>query len=103
MTDRRAAIQSLISRWVARRLEQMRLTPDELALWKAKFDQARAAGTEALKTLPINEDGLINEDGSYSNYLEWDECAVCEGAFGACEVREATMRSFVDSLPDQDD
>jgi len=103
MTERRAAIQSLITRWVARRLEQMRLTPDELELWKAKFDQAKAKGTKALKSLPFDEDGLIREDGLYSGYLEWDECAVCEGAFGACEVREATMRSFVDSLSDQDD
>jgi hypothetical protein len=78
----------------------MRLSPAELATWKAKFDQAREKGMERLKAHQTQpETGGPNE-----GYKEWEDCATCEGAFGACEVVKAKSAIFSpDVLTTQDD
>jgi hypothetical protein len=88
--ERRKALQSLISQWTSRRLELMRLSPAELATWKAKFDQAREKGMEWLKARQERP----GTDGLYEAYKEWEDCATCEGAFGACEVVKAKSAMF---------
>ena len=82
--ERRKALQSLISQWTSRRLELMRLSPAELATWKAKFDQAREKGMEWLKS----------RSATGGPYKEWEDCATCEGVFGACEVVKAKSAMF---------
>jgi hypothetical protein len=68
---RRQAIQGLINRWVARRLEMMRLTDAERADITREMEQGRKQGMNGLKPATQGAQSRTN-------------CPICDGSFGAC-------------------
>ncbi|PWU10591.1 MAG: hypothetical protein C5B50_25320 [Verrucomicrobia bacterium] len=72
--SRRKAIETLISRWVAQRLELMRLTPEERADITREMEQGRKQGMGALK------------NGLTGLQLR-KNCPICDGSFGACKLK----------------
>lgn len=68
-------LNGMIQGWIARRLESMRLTPDELARWKEGFEIRRKRGMESLARYQGEGQG---------RYAGMKGCAVCDAANGAC-------------------
>jgi len=71
---RRQAVEGLISRWVAERLELMRLTDAERKSITDEMELARKQGMGALK-----KDAAGNQSRT--------NCPICDGSFGACKLR----------------
>lgn len=71
--ERLAAVQSLIDRWVRRRLAMMRLSPAEQTDWTTRIESGRKQGMAALQS----------DERRYGD----KKCAVCEGAAAACATR----------------
>jgi hypothetical protein len=70
---RLSSIEGLVRSWVSRRLDGMRLTPEERAQWTMDFELGRKIGMSLLSSsadLPGRE--LVNT------------CAFCDAATGAC-------------------
>jgi hypothetical protein len=74
-SQRRKAIEGLISRWVAQRLQLMRLSPAEHDGITREMEQARKQGMGALKTTSHATESRTN-------------CPICDGSFGACKLRD---------------
>jgi hypothetical protein len=73
------AIEELVRSWVSRRLEGMRLTPEERGQWSTELALGRKRGMGMLSSsarLPGRE--LVNT------------CAFCDAATGACHETEMT-------------
>jgi hypothetical protein len=68
-------LNGMIQGWIARRLESMRLTPDELARWKEGFEVRRKKGMSYL--------ARYQGEGP-TRYAGMKGCAVCDAANGAC-------------------
>ena len=81
-TERMIAIQELVEKWVAKRLDSMRLTAEEKTDWRLKLDALREQGMNRLK------------QGGSSQVVGWKTCAICDGCATAggnkCE-RPAVM------------
>lgn len=76
--DRLGAIDGLIRRWVRRRLDRMRLTPEEAADWWERVTIARKKGMELLRS--------YQERGEAGAMASAKGCAICDGASAACEA-----------------
>ena len=76
-TDQLEAIQTLVNRWVSRRLDSMRLTKDEREQWTAVIEEGRQKGMTYLQTA---------QAGNRNEYLGWKGCAICDGSAGACQA-----------------
>ena len=75
-SDQLEAIQTLVNRWVGRRLDSMRLTKDEREQWTAVIEEGRQKGMGLLQTA---------QAGNRNEYLGWKGCAICDGSAGACQ------------------
>jgi hypothetical protein len=83
--QRLGALEELVSTWVGRRLDEMRLTPDERLTWYAAIAARAAAGQALLKTYRSQDAG---EAGGFAElYRDWPEdgCAACRGVMQACK------------------
>lgn len=79
--ERRAALQSLIDRWVGQRLDLMRLSNDERLEIAAKIKKLKEAGERTLKGFQAGRNGDYFKD----IYDGWETCPSCDGsAKGAC-------------------
>jgi hypothetical protein len=76
-TDQLEAIQTLVTRWVGRRLDSMRLTKEEREQWTAVIEDGRQKGMGFLQTA---------QAGNRNEYLGWKGCAICDGSAGACQT-----------------
>ena len=75
---RLSAIEGLVKRWISRRLDGMRLTPEERAQWTLDLELGRKIGMSALSSsarVPGRE--LVTT------------CAICDAATGACHESAA--------------
>jgi hypothetical protein len=75
--ERLEAIQKLVDTWVRRRLDSMRLTPEEQVAWTKALEDGRNQGMGRLKQLQAG--------GGKNAYTDWKGCAICDGAAGACK------------------
>jgi hypothetical protein len=75
--DRRAAIQTLVTTWVSRRLESMRLTAEEREEWAKGIEEGRRQGMGFLRQ--------YQGGGPKGPYADWKGCPVCDGTAGACK------------------
>jgi len=75
--DQMEAIQTLVNRWVSRRLNSMRLSKDEREQWTAVIEEGRRSGMQRLQQAQA---GIQNE------YVGWKGCAICDGTAGACQA-----------------
>lgn len=78
--ERLATIGGLVERWIARRLEAGRPTPEERAAWEADLRFRREQGMAMLQGAQRNARAL----GQDSPALELERCAFCDGANAAC-------------------
>jgi len=69
--ERRAALEKLIQRWVAQRLDSMRLTAEERAEWTRQIDQRRKEGMKQLESFTSGKD---------SRHAGWEVCPSCDGS-----------------------
>lgn len=76
--ERLAAIHDLEERWVARRIDALRLRPEELARVQEQLKAARDRGMNALQAFIQN--GTVRDYAP--GYREGDECALCNAAAG---------------------
>ncbi len=76
--ERLAAIHDLEERWVTRRVESLRLNPEELARTQAQLRLARDEGVSLLQR--FLQEGSTKH--SVPGYHEGDECALCNVAAG---------------------
>ena len=71
---RREAIQGLIQRWVAERLDMMRLSDKERAAITSEMEKGRKQGMNGLK-----QPGPASQTRT--------NCPICDGSFGACKLQ----------------
>ena len=76
-TQRRQAVEKLISRWVSERLEMMRLTKDEREAITREIEQGRKQGMGGLKQTAAQVPGSQSRTN----------CPICDGSFGACKLK----------------
>ena len=77
--DRREAIKTLITRWIERRADLLRLTGEERETLMEDIKAKQEKGEIALEKF-ISE----GKDGHFGKlYADWKECAICSGAAGA--------------------
>jgi hypothetical protein len=72
--QRREAIQGLVQRWVAERLEMMRLSDAERAAITSEIEKGRKQGMNGLKQAGQSSQSRTN-------------CPICDGSFGACKLQ----------------
>jgi len=75
--DQLEAIQTMVNRWVIRRLEGMRLTKDEREQWTAVIEEGRRQGMGRLQQA---------QAANQNEYLGWKGCAICDGTAAACHM-----------------
>jgi hypothetical protein len=75
--DQLEAIQTLVNRWVIRRLEMMRLTKDEREQWTAVIEEGRKRGMDRLQQA---------QAANQNEYFGWKGCAICDGTAAACHM-----------------
>ena len=78
LKERLAAVHDLEERWVTRRVESLRLDPEELARTQAQLRLARDEGVELLQQFLREGSTKFSAPG----YHEGDECALCNAAAG---------------------
>ncbi len=83
----RPALQELIQRWVAERVERLRLTDEERVALAKGMEEGRDKGAKALEALKA----LAAEQGITLPSTTWMDCAVCEGSFGACSTKPGAI------------
>jgi hypothetical protein len=76
---RQKAIESLVQRWIGRRLERMRFTESELAEWRQDMELRRKKGMALLQS--------YQQEGAMGSYASMKTCPFCEAANGACKAR----------------
>lgn len=77
--ERRNAIQDLVSRWITKRADLLRLNKKERATMVEALKEMKDQGEEALKRF---QDGG-NGGGFVDIYEGWKKCPTCEGAVAA--------------------
>jgi hypothetical protein len=70
IAERQKAIMELVGHWTERRVEMLRLSPDERAQWEVAMQVMRKQGMEMLAQ-------YRNLGGSYA---QMEECPFCDGA-----------------------
>ena len=73
------ALQDLVQGWMDRRMDELRLTADERAEWRAEMEKRRKQGMSYLER--------YQEAGLGGSYAGMKTCPICEGANGACRAR----------------
>lgn len=76
--ERLAAINTLVQRWIKRRMTMLRLTPDERAQLQKDLEEMRKKGMEALRGFASG--GQTSKMAPA--YGAKDECAICNAAVG---------------------
>ncbi len=76
---RRKAIQGLISRWVEKRADLLRLTKEERSDLQGALKEMKEKGDEALSKFQKYDPGTF----FFESYKDWEGCPICEGAVGA--------------------
>jgi hypothetical protein len=74
-----AALEELIRGWVSRRMDELRLTPEERETWKEEMAELRKKGMGFLQQ--------YQRGGLGGSYAGMKTCPICEGANGACGKR----------------
>jgi hypothetical protein len=69
---RQTAIMELVSRWMSRRVEMLRLTPDERAKWEQQMQILRKKGMSMLYE--------YREQGLGGSYAAMKDCPFCDAA-----------------------
>lgn len=72
LATRQHALMELTSRWVARRMDSLRLTPDERAKWSGEMSKRRKKGMAMLAD--------YRAQGLGGSYAEMKDCPLCDGA-----------------------
>jgi hypothetical protein len=75
--DQLEAIQTMVSRWISRRLMSMRLTKDEREQWIAIIEEGRKKGMDQLQHA---------QAANQNEYFGWKGCAICDGTARACRM-----------------
>lgn len=75
-TDRRVAIETLVSRWIRRWLDARRFTDAERAAWAEEFAKGRKTGMEFLES--------VRRTFPDAGFDAMKTCPACEAANGAC-------------------
>ncbi len=73
LVTRFEALNKLVERWVAERLDSMRLTDEEKEVWRYGFEKRRKTGMSFLS--------------ASKGFLGMKTCAICDAANGAFELR----------------
>ncbi len=80
---RLAAINSLMQRWMSRRMELLRLTAAEKASLLKKLEAMRQRGMNVLADFRHDDHGGAGTmETEAPAYVDLDECVVCNGAVG---------------------
>jgi hypothetical protein len=77
--ERRTAIQGLISRWVERRADLLRMDKAERAGLGLAMKEMKKKGEEAMQRFQQGGNG----DYYAEAYKDWKACPICDGAAGA--------------------
>ena len=77
---RLSAINTLIDRWIHRRMDRLRLTKEERADLSERLEDKRQQGMGMLKTFRA-ESSVGYYAPAYAGHDDW-ECAVCNGSVG---------------------
>ena len=77
MADQLEAIQTMVNRWIIRRLEGMRLNKDEREQWTAVIEEGRRQGMGRLQQV---------QAANQNEYFGWKGCAICDGTAAACHM-----------------
>lgn len=72
------AVETLIKKWVNRRIEKMRLSDQERFTLTRLIEEGRKQGMARLEK-QINDPNAKHDP-------TWKACAVCDGSFGACKM-----------------
>lgn len=80
--ERLAGIQTLIQRWIKRRLDSMHLSAEEQKDWMKKIDAHRQKGNMV----------LLKATGLHPGYKDWEACPSCEGAAQAAGAESSLKR-----------
>lgn len=72
IAERQKAIMELVGRWTQRRVESLRLTPDERAQWDVKLGAMREKGMAILDQ--------YRASGLGGSYAQMKECPFCDAA-----------------------
>jgi hypothetical protein len=75
--ERRAALQSLIERWVSQRMDMMRLSEEERAKIAEEIKKLKEAGERTLKSFQSTRSGSKYYKEIYEG---WKSCPSCEGS-----------------------
>jgi hypothetical protein len=75
VAERFDALGELVERWIARRLNSMRLTEAERAEWQLGFDRRRKKGMALLAAYQRGDPGA---------FAGFESCTVCDAAQGGC-------------------
>lgn len=78
-TERLAALEGLITTWIARRLDLGRATEVEREQFRIWMEEGRKRGMDQL--------GLLRQDLDEATAATWPRCASCDGAVAACSQR----------------
>ena len=70
IVERQKAIMELVGHWTGRRVEMLRLSPDERAQWEVAMEMMRKKGMEM----------LAQYRGLGGSYAQMEECPFCDGA-----------------------
>jgi hypothetical protein len=76
---RQAAIRTLVEGWLARRMESLRLSPDEQAAWRDEMEKRKQEGQSYLEA--------YQRAGWKGSVATMKSCPFCEAAAGACRAR----------------
>jgi hypothetical protein len=79
--DRLAAINTLVQRWVSKRMTSLRLTDVEQTKLKNELSQMRDKGSNYLKG-SLKQQDANHPANSMSAFQNVQQCAVCNGACG---------------------
>ena len=89
--DRLIAINTLVQKWIARRIELLNLSASQRATLQTDLEDFRKQGMQVLKSFRENENNL---KAFAPGYRHLNECAACNGAVGKImPLPEATKKS----------
>ena len=70
-------VNTLVKRFIKRRLDSLRLTDDELSRWRQHMESGRKKGMAILRS--------TKQGGGMTEWGEISDCAVCDASNEACE------------------
>jgi hypothetical protein len=72
------AVNTLVARWVERRLTMMNLTPEQRKKWEQRFEDGRKEGMKML--VDFRQQGNDSLKAGAPGFTTFDECAACNAA-----------------------